>query len=161
MSDGFQGRVIGGTQMVVKLKLRGQRAVDGMRRTIHELGLELERLVKTRYLNGLALHRRTGRLARDVNTKFTSTATSETSTTGTKVIYGKAWERGFTIPAREIVPREKQALFWPGAKHPVRKVMQAGRHEAARPFLRPALQQMRPKIRARLVDVELQSMRAR
>lgn len=31
-------------------------------------------------------------------------------------------DQGAEIPAVEIVPREREALFWPGARHPVRRV---------------------------------------
>lgn len=37
-----------------------------------------------------------------------------------------------------IVPKTKQALFWPGARHPVRRVVQQGLQP--RPYLRPAFQ---------------------
>ncbi|WP_202495164.1 hypothetical protein [Streptomyces sp. SID4982] len=36
-----------------------------------------------------------------------------------------------------ILPRNKKALYWPGADHPVAKVNHPG--TAARPYLRPAL----------------------
>lgn len=41
----------------------------------------------------------------------------------------------------EIRPRDKQALFWPGAAHPVGKVHHPGTQPE--PFLRPALYQER------------------
>lgn len=40
-----------------------------------------------------------------------------------------------------IVPRTKKALFWPGARHPVRKVNHPG--TPAQPFIRPAVYQAR------------------
>lgn len=40
-----------------------------------------------------------------------------------------------------ITPRNKKALFWPGARHPVARVNHPG--TTAQPFLRPALLQHR------------------
>ena len=40
-----------------------------------------------------------------------------------------------------ILPRNKKALHWPGADHPVAKVNHPGTH--AQPYLRPALYQRR------------------
>lgn len=55
------------------------------------------------------------------------------------VNYCTAIEMG--LPAMTIVPRFKQALYWPGADHPVKKVNLPVR--PPQPFLRPALFQRR------------------
>jgi hypothetical protein len=55
------------------------------------------------------------------------------------VNYCQAIEMG--LPPMTITPRFKQALYWPGADHPVKKVNLPAR--AAQPFLRPALFQRR------------------
>lgn len=55
------------------------------------------------------------------------------------VNYCTAIEMG--LPAMTIFPKHKQALFWEGADHPVKKVNLPAR--APQPFLRPALFQRR------------------
>lgn len=62
---------------------------------------------------------------------------------GTKVKYAAAVEYGTGLfgpekRAIEIRPKKKKALFWPGAKHPVKKVVIKGMR--ARPFLFPAFE---------------------
>lgn len=44
-------------------------------------------------------------------------------------------------PPHVILPRNKKALYWPGAAHPVARVNHPGTH--AYPYLRPALFQRR------------------
>lgn len=55
------------------------------------------------------------------------------------VNYCQAIEMG--LPPMTIYPKHKQALYWPGADHPVKKVNLPAR--PAQPFLRPALFQRR------------------
>jgi hypothetical protein len=55
------------------------------------------------------------------------------------VNYCAAIEMG--LPPMTIFPKNKQALYWPGAAHPVKKVNLPAR--APQPFLRPALFQRR------------------
>ncbi len=52
--------------------------------------------------------------------------------------------KGATHEKYAIVPDEKKALFWPGAEHPVLKVMHPGIE--AQPHFRPALDEGRPAI---------------
>lgn len=41
-----------------------------------------------------------------------------------------------------ILPKDKKALFWPGAKHPVKKVVQKG--IKGNPFFKKALREIKP-----------------
>lgn len=41
-----------------------------------------------------------------------------------------------------ILPKDKKALFWPGAKHPVKKVVQKG--IKGNPFFKKALKEVKP-----------------
>lgn len=54
---------------------------------------------------------------------------------GTNVEYAAIHQFGGRTPARTIVPRYGRALFWPGARHPVRRVRHPGSLIPARPFL--------------------------
>ncbi len=57
------------------------------------------------------------------------------------------WVEEGTLP-HVILPRNKKALFWPGADHPVRMVNHPG--TKARPYLVPASQQHYPSLPFRI-----------
>lgn len=142
------GSIVGGEQVVSRLRLTyPDTSVRRVRDAVHALGLLLERTVKLQKLSGQILKRRSGRLVRSINTRFIDTSTSSTAITGTSLKYGRIWEltgsREFTI-----VPKDKKALFCPGARHPVKSVLH--RAQSPRPFLKPTLEEMRPTIRATL-----------
>lgn len=54
---------------------------------------------------------------------------------GTNVVYAAIHQFGGTTPARTIRPRNKKALAWPGAEHPVAKVEHPGSEMPKRSFL--------------------------
>jgi len=56
-------------------------------------------------------------------------------TIGTNIRYAAIHQFGGQTPARIITPRYKRALFWPGARHPVKSVRHPGSRIPARPFL--------------------------
>jgi HK97 gp10 family phage protein len=67
--------------------------------------------------------------------------TPNTVMAGTNVEYATHVEYG-TAP-HEIRPKNKKALYWKGAEHPVAVVHHPG--TAAQPFLRPGFEAVRPK----------------
>lgn len=152
MADGIiQGRVIGAEAVERKFLITApEDARTRVRLAIRGLGLTLQASVVGGALNGGVLNRRSGRLARSVNTRFSEAGDTISSRTGTTLIYGRAWELGFHVPERDIYPVNGGALFWPGAAHPVKHVHQPARTQAARPWLRPTLETMRPTIKATL-----------
>ncbi|MBL1107354.1 HK97 gp10 family phage protein [Streptomyces sp. 5-8] len=77
----------------------------------------------------------TGRLRSSIVSRAEGGGRSLGYVIGTNVNYAAAVEYG-TAP-HVIKPKYKQALYWPGAAHPVAKVNHPG--TAARPFLRPAI----------------------
>lgn len=109
--------------------------------TVRELGLTLERKVKLEKLQGQVLGRRTGRLVRSINTAYRETPETFTASTGTRLVYGRAWELGFhgIVHVREFT--RQGALV---RAHTRRVDMNA------RPFLRSTLDEMRPVIRERI-----------
>ena len=54
---------------------------------------------------------------------------------GTNRIYGAIHQFGGKTSAHVIKPKNKKALAWPGARHPVRGVHHPGSNIPARPFL--------------------------
>lgn len=54
---------------------------------------------------------------------------------GSNVEYAAAHQSGVFLLPRVITPRWAGALFWPGARHPVKRVLFPGAYIPARPFL--------------------------
>lgn len=73
----------------------------------------------------------TGRLRDSIGTE----ADKDRAAWGSKVQYAPVHQFGARTPAQTIRPKRKKALFWPGAKHPVKKVEHPGSDIPARPFL--------------------------
>ena len=148
----LSGRVIG-VQEVKKRLLFTLPDISRKRTkgTVRALGLQLQATVVTTNLAGVVLNKRSGRLQRSVNTKFNQpTANSFRSATGTKLVYGRAWELGFSTPAFDIVPKNREALAFNGVV--VKSVHRPATTQAARPWLRPALQAMGPTIQRSLSE---------
>lgn len=143
-------QVVGAVQVETRLLYASSRVREFVGQEIERLSTRLQRKVKEEKLSGQVLKRRTGRLSRSINKRIVRGPDYIEGRVGTNVGYGKDWELGFHLPARDIYPVKAQALFWPGASHPVAHVHQAARDVAARPFLRPSLEEMRPEIQFRL-----------
>ncbi|NUR42060.1 MAG: HK97 gp10 family phage protein [Streptomyces sp.] len=78
----------------------------------------------------------TGRLRSSIVSRAEGGGRSLGYMVGSNVNYAAAVEYG-TAP-HVIKPKYKQALYWPGAAHPVAQVNHPG--TAAQPFLRPAIE---------------------
>jgi phage gpG-like protein len=146
----FTARIVGAESVTARLKDGAERARAAVRLAVARLAVALQRRVKERKLTGQVLNVRTGRLRRSINFRVTESGDEIVGAVGTNVEYGRLWELGGVIPSRVIEPRAKGALYWPGAAHPVARVTQPERVVAARPFLRPALDEMRARIRREL-----------
>lgn len=72
-----------------------------------------------------------GRLMNSINAQ----AGGNSVTLASNVLYARIHQYGGATGPREIKPRNKKALFWPGAAHPVRVVHHPGSKIPARPFL--------------------------
>lgn len=72
-----------------------------------------------------------GRLRQSITRRVFSDAVE----VGTNVVYAAIHQFGGRTPPRTIRPRTKQALYWPGARHPVKSVRHPGSVIPARPFL--------------------------
>jgi phage gpG-like protein len=145
------GKIVGAANVRLRLLSAGPRVRAAVEREVRRITIDLQRRVKEKKLSGQVLNVRSGRLRRSINQRVRVLGDSIRGTVGTNVNYGAAWERGFTVPERDIFPKDKKALFWPGARHPVAHVHQAERKEAARPFLVPSLDEMRVEIPRRIL----------
>lgn len=81
----------------------------------------------------------TGRLKGSIAYEVTRAGKDVIARVGTNVEYAKPVEFG-TAP-HIIRPKNKRALYWPGAEHPVALVNHPG--TKGKPYLRPALEKMR------------------
>ena len=128
---------------------------------MQSLAMELVRKVKTEKLTGQVLNVRTGNLRSSINA-FPSRGVEEkpegvlgsevgmAASVGTRLWYGRMWELS-GHKAYWVYPRKKKALFWKGLPHPVAYSRVPA--EAPRPFLRPALDEMKERIVQRLQAV--------
>lgn len=153
------GYLIGDRKLIANIDALPARVQAAVAKTVDNLGLRLIRNVVTQKLSGQVLKRRTGRLAAsiargasDTRSRFEQTATTAISYVGTNVTYGKTWEYGAHVPAYDIRPKNGQALhfFTHGAEVFAKVVHMPARDIKARPFLAPALQEMKPLIIAEL-----------
>lgn len=149
------GQVLGTASVVGHMKSAAMGFSKRVPMTVRALGIELQRRVREVYLLGPRpdkLARKTGRLSRSINEKFSEPEThTYQSTVGTNVGYGAAWEKGFDAKVGAYSRGGKpsasdRARAWYEARHPA-----GTKHYDARPFLIPALNDMRADIRARLV----------
>jgi HK97 gp10 family phage protein len=93
---------------------------------------------------------KTGNLRRSLHTEVLSSSRSLVRVqVGTDVAYGPFIE--FGTRAHVISARPGHALFWKGAKHPVRRVNHPGTR--ARPFLLPALRENLGAIKDEIITV--------
>ena len=79
-----------------------------------------------------------GRTLRDSGRLFdsiTHNVLSDGVEVGTNVVYAAIHQLGGRTPPRVIRPKNKRALYWPGARHPVKSVNHPGSDIPARPFL--------------------------
>jgi HK97 gp10 family phage protein len=106
------------------------RQSDDVRRALVQTGVDVQN--RARQLCPVD----TGRLRSSIVHHVDGSARVSGVTVGTNVSYAADVEYG-TAP-HVILPKNKKALYWPGASHPVSKVNHPGTR--AQPFMRPALE---------------------
>jgi HK97 gp10 family phage protein len=153
----ISGAIVGDRELIQKMERLGPVQHRALVNVITRLSTELSALVKTGYLSGQALKRKTGRLSRSVNYKIAESSSSIVGSVGTNVEYGRYWELGFDRAVgagarggpRTLIGRARDRYF---EKHPP-----GTRHYDARPFLKPALADMKSKI---IADIEAALVKA-
>lgn len=144
----ISGALIGDHELVQRVAAIPQAAHDELVPTVQKLILQVEARSKSSYLRGprpTHLGVKTGRLISSVTTRMEVSADSVYGICGTNVSYGALWELGFKRRVgagarggpRTLSGKARATYF---AKHPpgVKDV-------AARPFLSPALADVRPQ----------------
>lgn len=146
------GALVGDRELVQRFKRLAPALKTEVDRETDRLGFELQGLVQRDYLTGQVLHVQSGRLRASINrgnadtrSHFESTPVSAFAFVGTNVSYGRIWELD-GIAAHDIVPIKAKALrFTVGGQVLFRKRVHIPA-QGPRPYLSPALQQMRPQI---------------
>lgn len=146
----IKAELIGGEQLVARLGLFGPRLRGGLEQSIARMTMELLRRVKADKLSGQVLKVRTGRLRRSINERLEGQGTTQvTGTVGTNVVYGKVHEYGGLMTVRAHQRRMTQAFGKPVTPRMV-DVKQHTVNYPARSFLRTALAELEPVIKAEL-----------
>lgn len=112
---------------------------------VTKLSIDLQRSVKEDKLTGQVLHVRTGTLRRSINREVQERPDGVFADVGTNLNYGIGWENGFTRKLgagarggpKNLLGLARERYF---AKHP------PGTRNEQRPFLRPTLEEFRPRI---------------
>lgn len=145
MSDAITLEVVGLDKVVARVGGAGDRIAPAVRTAVNKLGVELLTKVKGEKLTGQVLGVRTGRLRRSINLEMSGDATYSEASVGTNVAYGRFWELGFTGVEQVRAHTRRTRKGNAQVRAHTRSV-----NQAARPFLAPALAEMRSRVAERL-----------
>jgi phage gpG-like protein len=147
VSISVTGQVVGIEKVERRFLLAGELVPKKVLTAVQALGLDLLRKVKEDFLSGRALNVRSGKLRRGVNEKTTENGGLVSSSVGTNTAYARPWETGFT--GTESVRAHTRRMKKRGVAAQVRAHTRDVTMRA-RPFLKPALDEMRPRVVAEL-----------
>ena len=154
----LRGRVEGSEAVIVRLLGKATKTENAVVRRMDVLSWRLHRKITAEKLSGQVLRNRTGNLRRAVfplvparRTEFSIVGGAALGRTG---YYGKAHEFGLTLHIPEIRPVNAKALHWKMGGRDI-FAMFARAHTVKMPqrsFMRSALRELAPMIRAELAD---------
>ena len=142
----------GDTELVAKLDAIPAKLRSDLVRRVSALSVQMEALVK-RKLSGQALNVRSGNLRDSIvhDVDYTGSAVSGAVFSDNSVKYGRIHEYGGTTRPHVIEPKDPDGVlaFKVGGRQVfARRVNHPGSKIPARPFMRPSLEEMKPKILA-------------
>ncbi len=143
--------LVGDREVIARLNAMPGGIREGIVRAVTRLALATQRLVQQK-LSGQVLHVRTGLLRSSINYRIQDTSVAVTATVGTNVKYARIHEYGGTIHIPEIRPKSARALAFEINGQTI-FAMSVRAHDVRMPersFLRSALREMRPQIKAEL-----------
>lgn len=153
----ISGFIVGDKALVARIAGAGAVVKAEIDATVQKLGYALQARVQTQKLTGQVLRVRTGRLrssiaqgAADSRSRFESTDTHAYAFVGTNVSYGAAWEHGFNRRVGAGARGGPRTLSGKALDSYIRRHPPGVRAVAARPFLAPALFEMRATIQTEL-----------
>ena len=146
MIDGY---LVGDREAVARFTTFGPELQAQLVKRVSRLALALQKRVQETKLSDQVLHVRTGRLRRSINSRVEEDGASVYGFVGTNVAYGKRHELGFS--GTENVKAHSRLMtvaFGRKVKDPRQISVRAFSRQIkrSRPFLRPALAEMKPEI---------------
>ncbi len=148
--------LVGGRELIVKFEKFPASLREKLESTIKSLTFDLAKKVKADKLSGQVLQRPSGRLIRSITTSFENDNDSFKGIVGTNVAYGAYHEFGFVGQETVKTFQRKQTMaFGRPMNTKIVQVRSFTRNVnyKAHPFLRPALEEMRPEIEKQINDV--------
>ena len=154
--------VVGTEDIKAKLDSVSEAAQKELLASISTIVIALARKIQDEKLSGQVLQSRTGSLRRSITPSVSMGAGTIQATVGTDVAYAAIHEYGGVTPPHEIVAKHGKALAFLMAGRPVfaKKVEHPGSKIPERSFLRSALEEMGPEIRAAVSDALSRAMEA-
>lgn len=145
---------MGNFSIVPGVRLNTRQYERGLRRALGGMSSDVKRAVdRTRIDVQNEARRRapvdTGRLRSSIVSRAETRGRGVGYVIGTNVTYAADVEFG-TAP-HVIVPKNRKALYWPGAAHPVARVNHPGTR--AQPFMRPALELTEAFLRRNIASI--------
>lgn len=154
---------IRGEALLARIEGAEQRLREGLRRAVLRLAIEAQGKVKAEKLTGQVLHVRTGTLRRSINQRVTETPDGVHASVGTNVEYARIHEYGFAGPVSVKAHTQlRKAVFGKALTNPRRIAIRAHSRNVkmpARPFLRPVLDEMAPRVITDLRTAALEALR--
>jgi phage gpG-like protein len=149
----------GADALATRLEKMPEAATQRVAQEIDRLSQELRDRVQ-RKLSGEVLQRRSGRLAASIDVALTQSGGAIGASLSTDVEYAAIHEYGGTIGARQILPRSARALAfpWRGQQRFFTRVELPTVTMPERSFLRSALDEMAPAIRAAIENAMREAM---
>jgi phage gpG-like protein len=144
--------LVGDGELVARLQAMPEKWRASIGRAVLRLAEQLQRKVQEQKLTGQVLKVRTGSLRSSINFRVAESASSVIAAVGTNIKYAGIHEFGGTQGARTIVPKTARALAfqWKGEMRFYKRVERPAVHYPERSFLRSALREMAPQIKAEL-----------
>ncbi len=149
-------RLDGGDALAARLAALPATLNASLAQAVAELGRALYLRVE-RNLSGAVLRRRSGRLAASVAVAVERRGSAVSATLKTDVPYAAIHEYGGILPARLVLPQRGRALAfpWRGQERFFARVSVPPAAMPERSFMRSALADMAPEIRAALTRAAL------
>lgn len=152
----ISGYLVGDRELLAKFDRAGPAIKAEVDLTVQKLGYALQLRVQSNYLRGprpAKLGVETGRLLRSITqtggdgrSRFVSTATTATYYVGTNVEYGAPWEYGFIRKVGAGARGGPRTLMGKALESYIAKHPPGSKQVPARPFLAPALADLRQQI---------------
>ena len=146
MIDGY---LVGDREAVARFTTFGPELQAQLVKRVSRLALALQKRVQETKLSDQVLHVRTGRLRRSINSRVEEDGARVYGFVGTNVVYGQRRDGIFRNGKRQGALSPDDGGLWAKGQGPSAnfrpRVLEADRY-AARPFLRPALAEMKPEI---------------